>query len=115
MPDFIKDNHLYHNPVEFALKKIGGSYKMPVLWRLKNERKRYAELKKSLPHVSDRMLSLTLNELLNDGFVFKEVYAEVPPRVEYYLTARGEDSLHIIEVLRNYGLQLMAEFNIQSK
>lgn len=48
MPDFIDDNHVFHNPVEFVLTKIGGTYKMPILWRLKDKKWRYNELQKSL-------------------------------------------------------------------
>jgi DNA-binding HxlR family transcriptional regulator len=113
MPDFIKDNHLFHNPVEFALNKIGGTYKMPILWRLKDKKWRFSELQKSLSHASDRMLSKALKELVEDGFVTKEVFAEVPPRVEYSITERGMKSILIIDVLRNYGLDLMKDFGIE--
>lgn len=111
VPDFIKDNHLFHNPVEFALSKIGGTYKMPILWRLKDKSWRYNELIKSLPHASDRMLSKSLKELHADGFIRKAVFAQVPPRTEYSLTDRGNDAIAIIETLRNYGLILMADFD----
>jgi len=112
MPDFIDDNHVYHNPVEFALTKIGGTYKMPILWRLKDKKWRYNELQKSLKHVSDRMLSKALKELIEDGFITKEIFAEVPPKVEYTLTPRGSKAIAIIDALRNYGIDLMKEFNI---
>ncbi|OYU80642.1 MAG: MarR family transcriptional regulator [Flavobacterium sp. BFFFF1] len=114
MPDFINDNHLFHNPVEFALSKIGGTYKMPILWRLKERTWRYNELRKSLPHASDRMLSKSLNELLTDGFISKAVFAEVPPRTEYRLTIRGRESIIVIDTLRSYGLKLMSEFDSES-
>lgn len=113
MPDFVNDHHLYHNPVEFVLDKIGGTYKMPILWRLKDDAKRYTELKKSLSQVSDRMLTKSLKELESDGFVKKEIYAEIPPRVEYSLTNRGINSIVIITELRNYGFELMKEFGIE--
>ncbi len=115
MPDFVKDNHLFHNPVEFAMNKIGGTYKMPILWRLKDKKWRFNELQKSLSHASDRMLSKALKELVEDGFVTKEVFAEVPPRVEYSITERGIKSIEIIDSLRNYGLDLMKDFGIAEK
>lgn len=115
MPDFVKDNHLFHNPVEFVLNKIGGTYKMPILWRLKDKKWRYSELQKSISHASDRMLSKSLKELVEDGFISKEVFPEVPPRVEYSITARGRKSIVVIEALRNYGLDLMKEFDIYDK
>jgi len=112
MPDFIKDNHLFHNPVEFALNKIGGTYKMPILWRLKDKKWRFNELQKSISHASDRMLSKALKELMEDGFITKEIFPEVPPRVEYTITERGLKSIEIIDALRNYGLNLMKDFGI---
>lgn len=115
MPDFIKDKRLFHNPVEFAMNKIGGTYKMPILWRLKDKKWRFSELQKSLSHASDRMLSKALKELVEDGFVTKEVFPEVPPRVEYSITERGMKSIEIIETLRNYGLDLMKDFGIAEK
>ncbi|GGP01383.1 transcriptional regulator [Cloacibacterium rupense] len=114
MPDFVKDKRLFHNPVEFAMNKIGGTYKMPILWRLKDKKWRFSELQKSLSHVSDRMLSKALKELVEDGFVTKEVFPEVPPRVEYSITERGMKSIEIIDALRNYGLDLMKDFGIEN-
>lgn len=113
MPDFVKDKRLFHNPVEFAMNKIGGTYKMPILWRLKDKKWRFSELQKSLSHASDRMLSKALKELVEDGFVTKEVFPEVPPRVEYAITERGMKSIEIIDALRNYGLDLMKDFGIE--
>ncbi|MBL7706610.1 MAG: helix-turn-helix transcriptional regulator [Taibaiella sp.] len=112
MPDFFADKHLFHNPVEFALSKIGGSYKMPILWRLKDKAWRYSALASSIPHISDRMLSKSLKELLNDGFISKEIFPEVPPRTEYNITERGKKAVIIITALRNYGLDLMKDFGI---
>ncbi|MFY8112302.1 MAG: winged helix-turn-helix transcriptional regulator [Flavobacterium sp.] len=114
MPDFVKDKRLFHTPVEFAMNKIGGTYKMPILWRLKDKKWRFNELQKSLSHSSDRMLSKALKELVEDGFVTKEVFPEVPPRVEYSITERGIKSIEIIDALRNYGLDLMKDFGIDT-
>lgn len=113
MPDFVKDNHLFHNPVEFAMNKIGGTYKMPILWRLKDKIMRFSDLQKSLTHASDRMLSKSLKELVADGFITKEIFPEVPPKVEYAITERGERAILIIDALRKYGLDLMKDFGIE--
>jgi len=112
MPDFVKDKRLFHNPVEFAMNKIGGTYKMPILWRLKDKKWRFNELQKSISHASDRMLSKALKELVEDGFVTKKVFPEVPPRVEYSITERGMKSIEIIDALRIYGLDLMKDFGL---
>lgn len=113
MPEFIYDNKLYYTPVEFAMDRIGGTWKMPVLWRLKEQTMRYGELKKALPRITHKMLTTQLRELEQDGFVKRKVYAEVPPRVEYSLTARGRRAIAIINEIREYGLLLMKEFGVE--
>ncbi len=114
MPDFLYDNKLYYNPVEFALDKIGGTWKMPILWRLKGKVRRYGELKKTMPRISDKVLTSQLRELERDGFVHREAYAEIPPKVEYSLTERGKRSIRIIDFMREYGIELMEEFGVNT-
>lgn len=115
MPDFIFNNKLYYNPVEFAMDRIGGTWKMPILWRLKSGVMRYSELKNNIPHITHKMLSSQLRELEEEGFILRKVYPVVPPKVEYSLTKRGERSIKIIEEIRNYGLVLMKEFEIDTE
>jgi DNA-binding HxlR family transcriptional regulator len=115
MPDFTHDGHVYYNPFEFAMAFIGGTWKAPVLYRLKKDKQRYSELKKSMPHISDRQLAATLRELEKHGMVSRKVYAEVPPRTEYALTKRGERAIPVIEALRQYGIALMKDVGIVSE
>jgi DNA-binding HxlR family transcriptional regulator len=112
MPDVIIQNQRFYNPVDYVLRKIGGTWKIPVLWRLKKHTRRYSELQKDIPHISQKMLTQTLKELEGDGFIIKETFAEVPPRTEYRLSERGKRALEIITVLRDYGLALMKEDGI---
>jgi len=112
MPDFLYDGKVYYNPVEFALDKVGGSWKIPILWRLQFKTYRYSELKRSIPHISDKMLSSKLRDLEEDGFIHREVYPEVPPRTEYRLTDLGEQVIPIMETLRNFGIKMMEEAGI---
>lgn len=113
MPDFLYNKKIYYNPVEFAMDRIGGTWKMPILWRLKNRVMRYGELKKDIPHITDKMLTSQLKELEAEGFIHREVYAAVPPKVEYSLTERGKRAVEIIDTIRNYGLELIKEFGIE--
>ena len=85
---------------------------MPLLWRLKDQGKRFTELKNSFERVSDRMLSKSLKELVQDGFLSKEIVAQVPVKVEYHITEKGKRSISIIAMLRDYGFQLMEEDGI---
>lgn len=112
MPDVIIQNQRFYNPVDFVLKKLGGTWRIPVLWRLRNKTWRYTELQKDIEHISQKMLTQTLKELEVDGFVVKKIYAEVPPRTEYSLTTKGKKAIEVITYLRNYGLQLMKEEGI---
>lgn len=107
MPDFIYGGKVYYNPVEFAIDRIGGTWKMPILWRLKDKIYRYGELKKAIPHISDKMLTTQLRELEHDGFIYRKVYAVVPPKTEYSITERGKMAIPIVETLRRFGIQLM--------
>lgn len=112
MPDVIIDKQIFYNPVDYALKKIGGTWKMPVLWRLKDRSLRYSELQNQIPHISQKMLTQALKQLETDGFLLKKVYAEVPPRTEYMLTEKGKKAITVIQFLREYGLELMTEAGV---
>ena len=108
MPDFIYNNKVYYNPVEFAMERIGGTWKMPILWRLRDDKVfRFSELKKDIPHITDKMLTSQLRQLEKEGFINRKVYPVVPPRVEYSITEKGKTAFPIIEAIRNYGLELM--------
>jgi DNA-binding HxlR family transcriptional regulator len=115
MPDFLYKNKLYYNPVEFAMDRIGGTWKMPILWRLKERTMRYGELKKDIPHITDKMLTSQLRELESEGFVKRKVFPVVPPKVEYSMTEKGKTTIPVIETIRNYGLALIEMEGIQRK
>lgn len=115
MPDFIYNGKTYYNPVEFAMDRIGGTWKMPILWRLKDRIMRYSELRKDIPHISDKMLTTQLRQLEADGFIHRKVYPVVPPKTEYSITDKGTRSIDIITTIRNYGLELMKAYGIEEK
>ena len=112
MPDFIYHHKVFYNPVEFAVHFIGGTWKMPILWRLNKAILRYTELKKTLPHISHKMLSAQLKELEEQGYISRKAYAVVPPKVEYTITQKGKEAIPVIEVFRKYGLKMMKEKGI---
>lgn len=115
MPEFMYKNKLYYNPVEFAMDRIGGTWKMPILWRLKDKVMRYSELKKSIKHITDKMLTTQLRDLEEEGFIHRKVYPVVPPKVEYSITEKGKTCIPIIETIRNYGIYLMKDVGIEEK
>ncbi|MEO6759457.1 MAG: helix-turn-helix domain-containing protein [Saprospiraceae bacterium] len=111
--DFEHQGKTYHNPVEFALAQIGGTWKTPILWRLHKNTMRYGELRKSMHKVTHKMLTQQLRELEADGYLHRRVYAEVPPRVEYSLTEKGQAVMPVVKALRNWGLELMRDAGIE--
>lgn len=114
MPEFLHNNRFYYTPIEFAQKHIGGMWKMPILWRLKDRIYRYGELKKDIPHISDKMLSSQLRELEETGLIERTIYPEIPPRVEYSITEKGEKAIPVIEVIIKYGYDLMKDAGIDN-
>lgn len=115
MPDIIYKGKVYYNPVEFAMDRIGGTWKMPILWRLKERVWRYGELRKDIPHISDKMLTTQLRELEADGFIERKVYPVVPPKTEYSLTEKGQAAIPLIIQIREYGLKLMKDEGIMEE
>ncbi len=103
MPSFTIKEKVYNNPAELALDIIGGKYKMPILWRLKNRTWRYGELKKDLGKITHKMLTEQLRSLEADGLINRKVYPEIPPKVEYSITEMGMETIPVIEALRQFG------------
>ncbi|MDR2224187.1 MAG: helix-turn-helix transcriptional regulator [Flavobacteriaceae bacterium] len=91
-------------PVDYAFKRIGGKYKGRLLWYLHTKNiMRYGELRKALSDVTPKMLTQALRELEDDNLVFRKVYHEVPPKVEYSLTEVGKELMPFIEYLKQWG------------
>lgn len=105
MPEFSFKGKNFNNPVELSLDIIGGKWKMPIIWRLKDGEKRYGEIRRSLPKVTHKMLTQQLRELEQDEIIKRKVYQEVPPKVEYSLTLLGESVIPVIDLLREWGEQ----------
>ncbi|WP_339279122.1 helix-turn-helix domain-containing protein [Paenibacillus sp. FSL W8-1187] len=82
--------------VSDALNVIAGKWKLIILWQLK-ETRRFGELQRLLPGISKSILTSQLRELERDGMVHREVYHEVPPKVEYSLTGMGRGFLPILD------------------
>jgi DNA-binding HxlR family transcriptional regulator len=112
MPDVFINKSRFYNPVDYVLQLIGGTWKTPILWRLKNKPLRYNELEKDIPHISQKMLTKALKEMEQNGIISKEVFASVPPKVIYSLTEKGKQLIPLIENIRNSGIALMKEDGI---
>jgi DNA-binding HxlR family transcriptional regulator len=112
MKEFLHDNRIYYNSIEFAMAHIGGTWKIPILLSLRDGSVRYGDLKKAIPHISDKMLFSQLRELENKNMLTRQSFLEKPPRVEYQLTEKAKKALPIIDQLSEYGALLMKETGI---
>jgi len=96
-------NELPACPVETTLSLIGDKWKVLILRDLITGTKRFGELKKSIGTVSQKVLTAQLRNMEENGLVHREVYAEVPPRVEYSLTELGQSLKPILDAMQNWG------------
>ena len=90
-------------PVCRTAEIVCGNWTLLIVRDLAEGRSRFCELERSLNGISPRTLSLRLRALEEEGIVERQTYAEVPPRVEYSLTAKGRALIPIIEGMRTYG------------
>ena len=90
-------------PVETTLALMGDKWKPLIIRDLLTGTKRFGELQRSVGHVSQKVLTSQLRAMEADGLVHREVFAEVPPRVEYSLTPLGRSLEPVIEALRVWG------------
>lgn len=95
--------------IDAALDVVNGKWKGLILWELAEYRtRRFSELRRGLPGVSEKMLTQHLREMEQDSLVHREVYAEVPPRVEYTLTEHGQTLNRALEPLGDWGRDRLA-------
>ena len=97
----------YGCSVEAALDVIGGKWKGVVLFHLLEDTRRFGELQRLIPNITRRMLTRSLRQLESEGLVHREVYKQVPPKVEYSLTEYGRTLTPIIKGLRAWGDEYM--------
>ncbi|GEM47146.1 winged helix-turn-helix transcriptional regulator [Deinococcus cellulosilyticus] len=92
-------------PVELTLEVIGGRWKGVIMYHLTKGTLRFGQLKRLIPGITQRMLTLQLRELEADGLVDRTVYPEVPPRVEYALSDVGRTLQPIIHAMLEWGIE----------
>ena len=90
-------------PTEITANIVSGKWKPTILIELRNKILRFNELKKTIPQISARILSIQLKELGEDDLISKKIYAEVPTRVEYQLTKLGELIQPILDQMLEWG------------
>ena len=97
-------------PIRNVLARVGDKWSLLVLYNLQHrEPVRFKELQRQIPDISQKSLTQTLRTLEEDGFVSREVFPEVPPRVEYSLTPRAHSFLPLVENMINWAKENMEE------
>ena len=99
----------YHCALDITMDFIGGKWKTVVIWYLRHEPKRFSGIKKLIPDITEKMLSLQLKSLEENGLVKRTVLAEKPLTVEYALTDFGRTLLPAVEALAAWGRQVGCE------
>lgn len=98
----------YSCGIDAALDVVGGKWKALILWALSTDTQRFGDLKRLVPGVTEKMLIQQLRELEHDGIVHREIYAQVPPKVEYSLTELGVSLNAALVTLGAWGSEHMA-------
>ncbi|SDU29060.1 transcriptional regulator, HxlR family [Verrucomicrobium sp. GAS474] len=89
-------------PLTDLVDIIGGRWKVLALWRLIDGCKRFTELRRAMPGVTQKMLTQQLRQLEEDGLVTRKIYPQVPPKVEYRLTKTGEELCTLLVTLADW-------------
>jgi len=90
-------------PVDTTLAVIGGKWKPLILYHVRSGAKRFNELRRLVPGVTQRMLTAHLRELERDGILLRTIFPVVPPRVEYSLTGRGKSLIPLLVAMAEWG------------
>lgn len=98
-----RGENAYHCGIDAAMDVVGGKWKVLILWALEEEPRRFGELRRMLPGVTEKVLAAHLRELETDGIVLRTDFAEVPPKVEYSLTDLGRSLNRALEPLGAWG------------
>jgi len=94
-------------PVTEGLKIIGGKWRLQIIYQIGSKKRRFGEVKRLIPLISEKMLIQELKHLTANVILKRKAFKEIPPRVEYSLTSYGEKVLPIIEQLKMFGEDLL--------
>jgi len=106
------EEKIYISPIEAAIDVIGGKWKAQIYYALWYGPLRFSELSRSLPNITQRMLTNQLRELESDGIINRKVYEQVPPRVEYSISEYGNTIKPILLDMFRWGYMHIIEKNL---
>jgi DNA-binding HxlR family transcriptional regulator len=99
----MNDGNIFHCAMDVTMNFIGGKWKTVVLWYLRDKPVRFSELKRQIPGITEKMLSMQLKQLEADGLISRTIYPEVPPRVEYSFTEEGKTLIPLLDAISAWG------------
>ena len=99
----VTGDKVYNTPVEVTLEVIGGKWKSLLVYHLMSGPLRFSELKRRVPDITEKMLTQQLRELERDAVLTRTIFPEVPPRVEYRVTAHGATLQPVLEAMCQWG------------
>jgi DNA-binding HxlR family transcriptional regulator len=94
-------------PVTATMSVIGGKWKLLILHLIRNDINRFGKMSMMLKDISKQMLTTQLRELENDGIIERKIYPEIPPRVEYFVTPKGQSLIPIVDLMRDWGNEFL--------
>jgi DNA-binding HxlR family transcriptional regulator len=103
-------DQVFSCPIEATLSILGGKWKTVIIWQLREGPRRYSEISGALQDaISPKMLTKQLRELETDGIVSRIAYPEIPPRVEYRLTEKGETLMPVLVSMCEWGFKNLGD------
>lgn len=91
-------------PIRTTLELVGGKWRLLIIYQLAGGPVRFGDLKRSIPEISEKMLTQELKHLMESGLIHRNNHGEVPPRVDYILTDTGKSALRLVAEMRDFGL-----------
>ncbi len=110
----LNDKNLHRCPVTATMGVIGGKWKLLILYLISNEVNRFGKMGMLLKDISKQMLTTQLRELENDGIIERKIYPEIPPRVEYFITPKGQSLMPIIDLMRDWGNEYLLKAEVEA-
>ena len=104
-----KSIEVFECPVTYTMSMIGGKWKPIILYLISKGANRFGILQRGIDGISKQMLTKQLREMEDDGILNREIFAEIPPRVEYSISEKGRSLFPIIDAMRSWG-----ELNLKS-
>jgi DNA-binding HxlR family transcriptional regulator len=102
---------VYGCPVEVTLSLLEGKWKLLIIRELLSGTKRFSQLQRAIPGITQKMLTKQLRELERDGLIHRKVYPQVPPKVEYSLTELGRSLEEILNIMHAWGERYLRSVN----